>query len=70
MTLPKWVRDDLALAPGDRVEFRGMPDGTIRLGRPARDGLALGGVLHRPGRKRLSVAEMDAAIARRLASER
>lgn len=70
VTIPKAVRDALGLATGDRVEFRRLADGSIRLEAARRDARALAGLLHRPGRKRLSIAAMDAAIARRLGTER
>ena len=64
VTIPKPVRDALGLETGDRVQFRTAPDGSIRLEATKRDALSLAGLLHRPGRNKLSVAEMDAAIAR------
>jgi antitoxin PrlF len=64
ITLPKEIRDHLKVESGDNVVFflnnRGemVVDG---VGGSARD---LKGFLKRPGQRRLSVEEMDAAILR------
>lgn len=64
ITLPKEIRDHLKVESGDNVVFflnnRGevVVDG---VGGHARD---LKGFLKRPGQRRLSVEEMDAAILR------
>lgn len=62
-TIPKEIRDRLGLQPGDKVDFVVGADGqvvvkprTIRV----RD---LYGLLHRKGRRPVSVEEMNAAIA-------
>ena len=61
MTLPKDVRDDLNLKPGDKVEFVKI-EGRYEL-RP-RNLLASDfvGMLHRPGMKAKSIEEMDEGI--------
>lgn len=51
------------MAEGDHIDFRVGEDGTLRLvslSRPVHD---LFGILHRPGRKPVSVEEMNATIA-------
>jgi antitoxin PrlF len=63
VTIPKAIREHLHVAEGDRIDFRVGEDGTVRLvslSRPVHD---LFGILHRPGRKPVSVEEMNAAIA-------
>lgn len=68
MTLPKEIREDLNLKPGDKVEF-------VKIGeryelRPrnirAED---LAGILHRPGTRALTVEDMDDGIGRALAED-
>lgn len=64
VTLPKEVRDHLHVAPGDRVDFLIDESGIVTV-RPARSRLAgFGGMLHRPGRRVVTVEEMDEATAR------
>ena len=60
-TLPKDVRRALGLASGDRVRYV-ILDGEVRLLKvqPVR---GLAGMLARPGRKPVSLDEMDEAIA-------
>jgi antitoxin PrlF len=63
VTVPKAIRDHLKVKTGDRLDF--VIDGDQILLRPGtRDIRSLRGMLHRPGRKALSVEKMDAAIAR------
>lgn len=61
-TIPKDIRDRLALKPGDRLEFVVLPDRTIRLVPVNLPMTALKGMLPRPKRA-VSVAEMNRAIA-------
>lgn len=61
-TLPKAVRQALALAPGDRLRYVILDDGQVRLlrtGPVAR----LAGLLQREGRPTVSLDDMDRAIA-------
>jgi len=60
-TLPRDVRRALGLASGDKVRYV-ILDGEVRLlkSRPVNE---LAGILARPGRKPVSLDEMDAAIA-------
>jgi antitoxin PrlF len=63
ITIPKAIRELLQVKTGDRVDFIVQGDsvvlrpGTLDLG-------TLRGLLHRPGRKPVSLEEMDAAIAK------
>jgi len=64
-TIPKEIRDRLHLQAGDRIDFIAQNDGTVLL-RPVKlDVTALKGLLHRPGIRPVSLAEMKNAIRRR-----
>jgi AbrB family looped-hinge helix DNA binding protein len=67
ITLPKPIRDRLRLAAGDRVDFVVQEDGTVVLRPVTVDVRELRGLLHRKGRKPLSVEAMNAVIRRRAA---
>ncbi len=60
-TLPKDVRRALGLSSGDRVRYV-ILDGEVRLLK-VRPVSGLAGMLARPGRKPVSLDEMDEAIA-------
>jgi antitoxin PrlF len=63
VTIPKAIRDLLKVRTGDRVDFIVENDRVVV--RPGtRDLRSLRGILHRPGRKPVSIQAMDAAIAR------
>ncbi|WP_370468203.1 AbrB/MazE/SpoVT family DNA-binding domain-containing protein [Parvularcula maris] len=62
LTLPKDVREELKLGPGDRVTFVRREDGGYLLV-PARRSISELRGMVRPQRKGLSLADMDAAIA-------
>lgn len=62
VTLPKKVRDQLHLKPGDKVEFLTDDDGTVRVIPVTMPVTKLKGMV--PKAKRVvSLAEMDKAIA-------
>ncbi len=61
-TLPKPVRDHLGLKPGDRVKFFIHPNGTVVI-LPMLPVSSLRGMLRRPGRKPVTIEEMDEGIA-------
>jgi AbrB family looped-hinge helix DNA binding protein len=63
VTVPKVIRDQLKLKTGDRLDFIVEGDKVV-LQAGTRDLRSLRGILHRPGRKPISLDEMDAAIAR------
>jgi AbrB family looped-hinge helix DNA binding protein len=64
ITLPQAIRKRLRLKPGDRIDFEVGADGEVRL-RPLRSDIrALKGLLKRPGRKPVSLEEMEEAIRR------
>jgi AbrB family looped-hinge helix DNA binding protein len=62
VTIPKAVREHLGLDTGARVDFVIDRDGTVVLRPVTRHVRELAGLLHRPGRRAVSVQEMDAAI--------
>lgn len=61
-TLPKEVRQALALVPGDRLRYVILDDGQVRLLR-TRPVAELAGLLRRDGHTPVSLEEMEAAIA-------
>lgn len=63
LTLPKDIRDDLQLEPGDRIEFV-KEDGRYVLRARSRSAMELAGILHKPGMEPLTIEEMDAAIVK------
>jgi antitoxin PrlF len=63
VTIPKLIRERLKVVTGDRLDF--VIEGDRVVLRPATGDLrSLRGILHRAGRKAVSLREMDAAIAR------
>ncbi len=63
--IPKPIRDHLDLRPGDKLDFVLLDNGDVVI-RPAVDDVRkLKGLLRRPGRKPVSVEEMNQAIRNR-----
>jgi AbrB family looped-hinge helix DNA binding protein len=60
--MPKPIRDQLGLKPGDSIDFIVVGRGDVLIRPSAGDVRALKGLLHRPGRKQISVEEMNRAI--------
>lgn len=66
VTIPKSVRDSLMLSAGDKIEFI-ITDKREALIRPISKKVdEVFGILHKPGRKAVSVEEMDAKIRQRM----
>lgn len=63
LTLPKDVRDDLGVGPGDRVNFVRMEDGNYAVMPATHSVKTLKGLIPKPKRP-VSLADMDKAIAR------
>ncbi len=63
ITLPASIRKELKIRTGDKLDFEVTPDGEI-LGRPVKNDLSSLADVLPPARRRLSLAEMDAAIRR------
>ena len=58
-TIPKEIRDSLGMKPGDRMTFTLMPDGTVIMRVKTRTVSDLAGVLHKKGRKPVSIEDMS-----------
>lgn len=58
-TIPKDIRDSLGLAPGNRLSFTLMPDGSVLLRVKNKSVVDLGGRLHRKGQRPLPVAKLS-----------
>ncbi len=70
VTIPKEVRERLKLRKGDRLNFVVTSGGEVLL-KPAKiDVRDLYGLLHRPGRKPVSIEEMDGRLLRSFARRR
>jgi AbrB family looped-hinge helix DNA binding protein len=66
VTIPKEVRDELGLKPGDRVEFIKDASGKTTL-QPIRSNfMALKGIIKSPLKRPMTIEEMDAAVGRAL----
>ncbi len=63
LTLPKKVRDHLKVSAGDVVDFVIGADGGVFVRAGEVDIRDLRGMLHAPGRKAVTLDEMDDAIA-------
>ena len=66
VTIPKEVREHLGVDTGDRLSFVVQEDGTVIVKPITRDVRELGGLLHRPGQRRVSINQMHEGIARRM----
>jgi len=62
ITVPKRIREALRLGPGDRIEFSAGASGQVVVRAKTRSITELYGVLKRPGRRSVSLSEMDRAI--------
>ena len=58
-TIPKEIRDGLGIKPGDRMTFTLMPDGTVVMRAKTRRIVDLAGILHKKGRKPVTIDEMS-----------
>lgn len=65
ITIPKSVRERLQLHPGDKVDFVIEKKGRVVLEPATADVKELGGMLHKPGMKKVSVKQMNRAITMR-----
>jgi antitoxin PrlF len=66
VTIPKSVRDSLMLSTGDKIEFV-VTNKREALIRPISKKVdEVFGILHKPGRKTVSVEEMDKKIRQRM----
>jgi AbrB family looped-hinge helix DNA binding protein len=58
-TIPKEIRDSLAMKPGDRMTFTLMPDATVVMRVKSKSIAALAGMLHKKGRKPVPVEQLS-----------
>jgi AbrB family looped-hinge helix DNA binding protein len=65
ITIPKSVREILRVSAGDQVDFVVTERGDVLVRGVGLDVRELKGMLKRPGRRAVSVEEMNAAILRR-----
>jgi len=65
ITLPRQVRQALGVTAGDRLDFTVEASGQVRVRAATEDVRALKGLLKRPGRRPVTLQQMDQAIARR-----
>ena len=63
ITLPKEIQEHLRLVSGSQVEFVIDEAGQVKLFPLNVAVETLSGILHRPGRQRTSIEEMESAIA-------
>ena len=65
MVIPKPVREHLRVQPGDQLDFVIEADGRVVVRPAVLDVRELKGVLGRPGRKPVTVEQMNRSIRRR-----
>lgn len=58
-TIPKEIRDSLGMKAGDRMTFTLMPDTTVVMRVKSKSITELAGVLHKKGRKKVSVEQLS-----------
>jgi AbrB family looped-hinge helix DNA binding protein len=58
-TIPKSIRDKLAMKSGDRMTFTLMPDGTVLMRVKNKSILDLAGALRRRGRRPLPIGQLS-----------
>ncbi len=63
--IPKAVRNPLGLQPGDKLDFVVQDNGDVLIRPAVYDVQRLKGMLYRPGRKPVTIEDMNLAIKRR-----
>ena len=58
-TIPKEIRDSLAMKAGDRMTFTLMPDATVVMRVKSKRVTELAGMLHKKGRKPVPVEQLS-----------
>ena len=58
-TIPKEIRDELGIKPGDRMTFTLMPDSTVIMRVKNKTVSELAGALHKKGRKPVPVEQLS-----------
>lgn len=62
-TVPREIREQLKLEPGDQLHFTLLPNGTVVMRAKKRGMDTVGGMLKAPGRQPVSVERMNEVIA-------
>ena len=70
LVIPKAIRDHLHLHPGDMLDFLVQESGDVLMRPAIEDVRSMKGILHRAGRKPVSLDAMREAIRRRGGSRR
>jgi AbrB family looped-hinge helix DNA binding protein len=65
MVIPKSLREQLGLKPGDSVDFIIQENGDVLIRPATQDVPKLKGMLFRDGRKPVSIEEMNTAVKNR-----
>ncbi|MGH7901641.1 MAG: AbrB/MazE/SpoVT family DNA-binding domain-containing protein [Thermodesulfobacteriota bacterium] len=65
MVIPKPIREHLDLHPGDLVDFIVKEDGEVIIRPTVEDVREMKGILFRPGRKPVSIKDMNKVIRER-----
>lgn len=65
LVIPKPIRDHLHLHPGDTLDFLLQESGDVLMRPAVEDVRSLKGVLHKPGRRPVSLEAMRQAIRQR-----
>ena len=58
-TIPKEIRDELGMKPGDRMTFTLMPDATVIMRVKSKSVIELAGMLHKKGRKAVPTGQLS-----------
>jgi AbrB family looped-hinge helix DNA binding protein len=66
VTIPKDVREHLGVDTGDRLSFVVQDDGSVLMTPITRHIRELGGLLHRPRARAVTLEEMKAGISKRM----
>ncbi|HID81888.1 MAG TPA: AbrB/MazE/SpoVT family DNA-binding domain-containing protein [Chromatiales bacterium] len=69
ITIPKPIRESLHLHSGDKIEFILTQKNEVLLRPVTKKVDDLFGILHKPGRKSVTVEQMDAAIKQKIKDE-
>ncbi|MBO6584616.1 MAG: type II toxin-antitoxin system PrlF family antitoxin [Gracilimonas sp.] len=63
VTIPKKIRDELGLKPGDKLDFEIDEQGKIGVSKKKFSIMDMAGILHRPGQKAKTIEEMNKGVA-------
>jgi len=58
-TIPKEIRDELGMKPGDKITFTLMPDATVVMRVKSKKIADLAGLLYKKGRRPVPVAQLS-----------